>query len=312
LSSLASVARGAHNAASLNYPGYQAPRSLDELSDALGAEPDSVLLAGGTDIGLWVTKQLRELPSLVYLGDVPELARIDARANELWIGAAVTLSEAWPALTCRFPALLEQANRFASPPIRNSATLCGNLANGSPIGDSIPAMLALGAELELRRSAEVRRVPLENFYLGYMKNALRRGEFVSGVAIPLPTGGDILASYKVSKRIDQDISAVCATFCIRVAGDRVLSARLAFGGLAGIASRARQAEHALIEHGWNLTGIDASIAALAADFKPLSDLRASSAYRLRAAGNLLRRCFLESEHRPIAIRTHDVLQGAAT
>ena len=312
LSSLASLARDSGSAQSLNYPGYRAPRSLDELSDALAAQPDSVLLAGGTDIGLWFTKQLRELPSLVYLGDVPELSLIDARANELWIGAAVTLADAWPALTRRFPGLEEQANRFASPPIRNSATLCGNLANGSPIGDSIPAMLALGAELELRRGALVRRVPLGDFYLGYMKNALRKGEFVSAVAIPLPTDGDILASYKVSKRIDQDISAVCATFCIRVAGERVSSARLAFGGLAGIASRAPQAERALIDHGWNSTGIDASIAALAADFQPLSDLRASSAYRLRAAGNLLRRCFLESEHRPIAIRTHDALQGAAT
>jgi xanthine dehydrogenase small subunit len=307
LAGLERVARDSGGAASLKLANYQAPRSLDELAEALEAEPDSVLLAGGTDVGLWVTKQLRQLPALVYLGDVPELSRIDVRPHELQIGAAVTLTDAWPALTQRFPALIEQANRFASPPIRNSATLCGNLANGSPIGDSIPAMLALGAELELRCGADVRRVPLENFYLGYMKNALRPGEFVTAVAIPLPADDQILASYKVSKRIDQDISAVCATFCIRAAGEQVLTARLAFGGLAGIASRARHAESALLAHGWTADGVEASIAALAGDFKPLSDLRAGSAYRLRAAGNLLRRCFLETQHPRTAMRTHDAL-----
>ncbi|HEY1315521.1 MAG TPA: xanthine dehydrogenase small subunit [Steroidobacteraceae bacterium] len=310
LEGLDSVSRDGGRGASLDYAGYWAPRSLEELAGALDAQPDAVLLAGGTDVGLWVTKQLRELPALVYLGDVPELSRIEARAHELMIGAAVTLTDAWPALTQRFPALQEQAARFASPPIRNSATLCGNLANGSPIGDSIPVMLALGAELELRRGADVRRVALEDFYLGYMKNALRKGEFVSAVAIPLPADAQVLASYKVSKRIDQDISAVCATFCIRVAGEQVLGARLAFGGLAGIASRAHHAERALAAHGWSLAGVEAASAALASDFKPLSDLRASSAYRLRAAGNLLRRCFLEAQRKPIAMRTHDALQGA--
>jgi xanthine dehydrogenase small subunit len=300
------------DAGALKYPGYHAPRSLDELSAALLARPDSVVLAGGTDVGLWVTKQLRELPPLVYLGEVPDLAAVEARPDELWIGATVTLTDAWPALLREFPELREQAARFASPPIRNSATLCGNVANGSPIGDSIPALIALGAQIELRRGTAVRRLPLENFYLGYQKKDLHPGEFLTGVAIPAPAKGQLIGSYKLSKRIDQDISAVCATFCVSVEAENVSEARLAYGGMAAIACRARHAERALIEHGWNAAGIEAASAALARDFAPLSDLRASSEYRLQAAGNLLRRFFLQKQGgrlAPQALRTGDALRG---
>jgi len=292
---------------SLQYPGYHAPRTLEELSAALVAHPDAVLLAGGTDIGLWVTKQLRELPHLIFLGDVRELSVIEDRPKELWIGAAVTLTDAWPALLRRFPELEEQAARFASPPIRNSATLCGNLANGSPIGDSIPALIALDARIEMRTGASVRRLALEDLYLGYQKKALGKGEFIAGVAIPLAAKARLIGSFKVSKRIDQDISGVCATFCVRLDGERVRSARLAYGGMAATARRAQHAERALIEHGWNSAGIEASSAALAADFTPLSDLRASGAYRLQAAGNLLRRFFLQSRGGRPALRTGDAL-----
>jgi xanthine dehydrogenase small subunit len=263
------------------------------------------MLAGGTDVGLWVTKDLHELPAIVYLGDVVELARIETRPQELWIGAAVTFTDAWPALLAQFPELAEQAARFASPPIRNSATLCGNLANGSPIGDSIPALIALGAQLELRSAAQVRRLPLENFYLGYQKKDLGRGEFVAGVAIPPRTPNQLLASYKVSKRIDQDISAVNAAFRVNVQAARVIDARLAFGGMAGIAGRARRAETTLIEHGWTTAGIEACIAALDEDFEPMSDMRASAAYRRQAAGGLLRRFYWQHQSEKIALRTAD-------
>jgi xanthine dehydrogenase small subunit len=306
-SMLNELARGAGASESLQYPGYHAPRTAAELATALEQRPDSVLLAGGTDVGLWVTKQLRELPALIYLGDIEELGRIEARGESLWIGAAVSFSDAWPALLGRFPELKEQAARFASPPIRNSATLCGNLANGSPIGDSIPALIALGAELELRRGARVRRVPLEDFYVDYGKKDLSPGEFVMGVSIPTPPAGRLLASYKVSKRIDQDISAVCATFCLRIEGERVASARLAYGGMAGIPARARHAERALLATGWTARGIEAAASALERDFKPLSDLRASSAYRLRAAGNLLHRLYRQHGSEPCALRTADAL-----
>jgi len=308
LAALERLARDREVEGSLQYPGYHAPRTVDELSEALRAQPDALVLAGGTDIGLWVTKQLRELPRLVFLGSVPELTAIEERPQELWIGAAVTLTDAWPVLLRRFPELEEQAARFASPPIRNSATLCGNLANGSPIGDSIPALLALDAQIELRTGSAVRRVPLDEFYLGYQKKDLSPGEFVTGVAIPVAVAGRLIGSYKLAKRMDQDISAVCATFCVSVEGERVRSARLAYGGLAAIACRARHAERALLAHGWNPAGIEAAGAALAADFEPLSDLRASRAYRLRAAGNLLRRFFLQSRPEHSALRTRDALR----
>jgi xanthine dehydrogenase small subunit len=275
------------------------------------AHPDAVVLAGGTDIGLWVTKQLRELPPLIFVGDVPELSRIEDQSEELWIGAAVTLTDAWPALLRRFPELEEQAARFASPPIRNSATLCGNLANGSPIGDSIPALIALDARVELRKGASVRRLALEDFYLGYQKKAWDKGEFMTGVAIPNAVENRLLGSFKVSKRIDQDISGICATFCVSLDGEHVRTARLAYGGMAAVACRARHAERALIEHGWSAAGIEACRAALDADFKPLSDLRASSAYRLQVAGNLLRRFFLQNQGEHPALRTHDALRPPA-
>jgi xanthine dehydrogenase small subunit len=294
---------------SLRYPGYHAPRTLAELSAALLAEPDALVLAGGTDVGLWVTKQLRDLPPLIFIGDVEDLAAIEERSQELWIGAAVTLSEAWPVLLRSFPELSEQAARFASPPIRNSATLCGNLANGSPIGDSIPALIALDARIELRKGDSTRRMALEDFYLGYQKKALTKGEFVTGVAVPAAPQGRLLGSFKVSKRIDQDISGICATFCVNRDGERVKSARLAYGGMAAVACRARHAERALIQHGWSAAGIAASSAALAADFKPLSDLRASSGYRLEVAGNLLHRFFLHHQNERPALRTHDAAGG---
>jgi xanthine dehydrogenase small subunit len=309
LDTLERLAHERAGGASLRYPGYHAPRTLEELSTALLAHPDAVLLAGGTDVGLWVTKQLRELPPLIFLGDVAELSGIEERRDELWIGAAVTLADAWPALLRRFPELEEQAARFASPPIRNSATLCGNLANGSPIGDSIPALIALDAQIELRKGASVRRLALEDFYLGYQTKALDKGEFLAGVAIPAAIKGRLLGSFKVSKRIDQDISAVCATFCVRLDGKRVRSARFAYGGMAAIPSRARHAERTLIEHGWSSAGIEASSVALAADFKPLSDLRASGAYRLQVAGNLLRRFFLQNQDERPALRTDEALRS---
>src|SRR5260370_22877730 len=182
---------------------------------------------------------------------------MEERSSGRWIGAAVTLTDAWPALLARFPALAEQALRFASPPIRNSATLCGNLANGSPIGDAIQMLIALDARLELRRGKKASRLPLEDFYLEYQKKDLAAGEYVAGVAIPPARDGQLLASYKLSKRIDQDISAVAATFCVTLEAARVTDARLAYGGFAGTPRRARPPQSALMCRGWRLSRIHA-------------------------------------------------------
>jgi xanthine dehydrogenase small subunit len=281
--------------APLQLARYSAPQDIDTLAAQLNAQPDSLLLAGGTDIGLWVTQSLRELPPLIWIGEVPQLKRIEPRDGGLWIGAAVTLTDVWPALLEQYPELSEQAARFASTPIRNSATLCGNLANGSPIGDSLPAMLALDAVLHLRRGDAVRELPIDQFYLDYRLTALQRGEFLVGVWIPPRCATDIVASYKVSRRHDQDISAVSATFRLTLAGNRVTDARLAFGGMAGTARRASAAEQALLGAEWTLTAVHRAQLALATDFTPLSDLRASGQYRLDAAQALLERFFLGSQ-----------------
>jgi xanthine dehydrogenase small subunit len=290
----------------LALPGFRAPRNIDELAEAFEAAPGSLLLAGGTDVGLWVTKHLRELPPIIYLGEVAELQAVESAANHLRIGAAVSLTDAWREIVTRIPALAEVAERFGSPPVRNSGTLCGNIANASPIGDAMPALIALGAHIELRCGASTRELGLEDFYLGYQHKALDEGEFVVAVHVPIPDPAIHVASYKWSKRIDQDISAVCAAFALHCEGDRIAALRIAYGGMAAIPARAHHAEAALVGKTWDETSTAAAIAALAQDFEPISDMRASADYRLRAAGNLLRRFLLEHHPRSAPLRTHAV------
>jgi len=293
-------------AGSLTSPGFAAPRTLDEFAAACEARPDSLILAGATDIGLWVTKQMRELPPLLYLGEVAELKFIREDGGALHIGAAVPLTEAWDAIVARWPMLAEMANRFASPPIRNSGTLCGNIANGSPIGDSMPALIALGASVELRRGARRRTLPLEELYLGYQKKALEAGEFVASVSLPLPRPGQRIASYKISKRIDQDISAVCSAYALEMKDGRIAAARLAHGGVAATPKRAQHAEAALTGKPWTLETFQAAGKALASDYSPIGDMRASAAYRLQVAQNLLQRFFHEHDGMQIPTRVEAV------
>jgi xanthine dehydrogenase small subunit len=289
----------------VSFPGFQAPRTVDALAEAYARAPKSLLLAGGTDVGLWVTKQLRDLPPIIYLGDVAGLDRIEERRGReaptesnaaLEIGATASLTDAYGAVVERYPMLAELANRFGSPPVRNSGTLCGNLANGSPIGDSMPALIALGAEVLLRRGAAERSIPLESLYRAYRETTLGSGEFVRAVRVPLPRAGRLVASYKVSKRFDQDISAVCAGFAVTLREGNVAEARIAYGGMAPTPCRAVATEAALAGKPWSMGTIHAAVAALAADFKPIDDMRASAAYRLRVAGALLERFF--AEHAP--------------
>ena len=290
----------------LRLPGFVAPRNVDELVAALAIEPHSLLLAGGTDVGLWVTKHLRDLAPIVYLGEVAELRQIEMDEGFLLIGAAVSLTDAWRAIIGRHPELTELAERFASPPVRNSGTLCGNIANGSPIGDAMPALIALGARIELRRDGGVRDMPLEDFYLGYQHTALEVGEFVAAVIVPARDAEVARASYKWSKRIDQDISAVCAAFAVRIDDGRVASARIAYGGMAAMPARARHAEAVLVGQPWRQDTIEAAGAALARDFTPISDMRASADYRMRAAARMLQRFFLERSASAPLLRTAQV------
>ncbi len=287
----------ARNAAEADGAAFHAPRSLDELATLREADPKATLLAGSTDVGLWVNKLFRPLGDIIFVGDVAELKTIEARNGMLRIGAAASLESAWKALVARFPSLTDVWLRFASPPIRHAGTMGGNVANGSPIGDSAPVLIALGASLVLRKGAAQRSIELEAFYLDYMKNALEPGEFVEAIEVPAATlsAHDArLRVYKISKRFDCDISAVCGAFWIRLDGDRVAEVRLAFGGMAAIVKRAAKAEAALLGKPWTQASVDAAKAALAEDFKPLTDMRASADYRQRVVQNLLQRFWLET------------------
>ena len=297
--------RAVQRSTSLQLPGdagFFAPRSLSELANAYMAQPDALLLAGGTDIGLWVTKQLRTLPTLIYLGEITALQQIIERDDQLEIGASVRLEDAYTALVAHYPMLDELHRRFASPPIRHAGTLCGNLANGSPIGDSMPILIALDAHLRLRRGDVTRTLALEDFYLGYQKNALQAGEFIEAVQIPLPRPNRIVASYKISKRSDQDISAVCGAYVLDIANGRIGAARIAYGGMAATPQRARRTEALLTGQVWTQASIQAAYAGLTADFTPLSDMRASAIYRLTVAQNLLLRLYLQHTKPATAVR----------
>ena len=296
--------------AAVSLPGFHAPRTLDALANAYARAPESLLLAGGTDVGLWVTKQLRDLPPILYVGDVAELDRVEVRGDWLEIGAAVSLTDAYAAIVARYPMLAELASRFGSPPVRNSGTLCGNLANGSPIGDSMPVLIALGAEVVLRRGPGERTIPLEALYRAYRETTLARGEFVRAVRVPLPgamhSEPRLVATYKVSKRFDQDISAVCAGFAVTLREGIVAEARIAYGGMAAIPKRAAGAEAALRGKPWTLASIRDAARALAGDFEPIDDMRASAAYRRRVAAALLERFFCAQARGSEPIRVEEL------
>jgi xanthine dehydrogenase small subunit len=273
---------------------FHAPRTLDELAALRANYPQAVLLAGSTDVGLWVTKQMRALNDLIYLGHVDALKTTQEVDGMLEVGAGVTLDDAYRAICAHYPELTEMGQRFASLPIRNAGTLGGNVANGSPIGDSMPWLIALGSEVVLRSPAGERTLALEDLYLGYQQKDLRPDEFVRAVRVPLPRAGVAFRTYKLAKRFDQDISAVCAAFAFIFDGDVIQSARIAFGGMAATPKRAARAEALLTGRVWNESTVAAAMAALADDYAPLSDMRASSSYRMQTAQNLLRRFWYET------------------
>jgi xanthine dehydrogenase small subunit len=273
---------------------YFAPTTADELAGLLLEHPDAVILAGGIDVGLWVTKQHRTLTPIVSIGRVADLKSIRVSEAAIEIEAGVSLSEAQRVIGAHYPDFGELIRRFGSVQVRNLGTLCGNIANGSPIGDTPPALIALGARVTLRRGGERREISLEDFFLDYGIQDRKPGEFVEKVALPLADPARIFRAYKVSKRFDQDISAVCGAFDLKLAGGRVEAARIAYGGMAAIPKRARNVETAIAGQAWTKPTVEAGMAAMERDFTPLSDMRASDGYRMKVARNLLFKAFLET------------------
>lgn len=275
------------------------PSNSDDLADWYLAHPDATLIAGATDVGLWVTKQLRDLAPVAFLNGVTDLQQIERQGGMLHVGAAVTIAALREAVQDRLPSFAELLRRYASEQVRNAATIGGNIANGSPIGDGPPALIALGCTLHLRRGDDLRSIPLEDFFLDYRKQDRRPGEFVAGISFP--EQAPALRCYKISKRFDQDISAVCGCFNLTVEDGRITSARIAFGGMAGIPKRATHVERALAGQPWTAATVTAALPAFAQDFTPLTDMRASAAYRLDVAANLLTRYFYDLNGSPVTV-----------
>jgi xanthine dehydrogenase small subunit len=332
---------------------FHAPATVAALADLMLAHPQATLVAGATDVGLWVTKEMRRLDPVIFLGRIEELGRLDDRGDHLRMGAMVNHVDVRKALAGLSPQLDELMRRFGGEQVRNAGTIGGNIANGSPIGDLPPVLIALGSELVLTRGRsplsphpeepqsgvskdvpsvsgaswsilrdapkgapqdegshglERREIPLEAFFLDYRKQDRREGEFVEAVLVPKLPDDALFHVSKISKRFDEDISAVCGAFLLRRDADgRIGEARLAYGGMAGIPKRARAAEAALVGKRWDEAAVADAIAALPEDFTPLSDMRASASYRLSIAGNLLRRFLIETTAPQVETRVAGLL-----
>ena len=265
------------------------PQSSDALAQLYAAKPEARLVAGATDLGLWVTKGLRDLGEMIFLDGCDDLKQITLTDQEIRLGAMVDMNRMREEIAPLHPSYGEMIRRFASQQVRAAATLGGNIANGSPIGDNPPALIALGARLHLRQGDSRRDIAIEDFFIDYGKQDRRPGEFVEAVSIPRQP--DRLRVYKLSKRFDQDISAVLGAFNVTVSGGLVTAARIAFGGLAATPKRANALEAALTGKPWNEDSVTTAMTALAQDFTPLSDMRASAEYRLETAKNMLARYF---------------------
>ena len=282
-------------------PGFVAPRSLDALAAHLAAHPDALVVAGATDAGLWVTKDLATYDHVVSLADVAELRAIAVADDHVEVGAAVTYTDLLPVAERCWPSFAAMLKRLGSELIRNSATLGGNLANASPIGDTLPVLLVLDATLVLKKGARTRQVRAEDFFLDYKQTLLEPGEFLERIRLPRLDDATKLHVEKVSKRFDQDISAVLAAVCVRVEDGRITAPRIAMGGMAATPKRAPAAEAALDGAPLTDDAFLAAAAALARDYRPLTDMRATAAYRLEAAGAALRKAGFAFQNRPVRL-----------
>ncbi len=283
---------------------YFSPASIEDLAMVLSVYPDATILGGGTDVGLWVTKFHIDLPVIVYTGNVEDLHKIRESRVLLEIGAAATYTEAFDALAAFDPSMEDLLKRFSSLHIRNAGTVGGNIANGSPIGDGPPPLIALGAKVVLRSKSGTRMVEMEDFFIAYKKQDRKPGEFVEKLVIPKRPDNVLFRVYKLSKRFDQDISAVCGAFALTIEDDEIVAARIAFGGMAGTPHRAHKAERALVGRIWNEEAVEKAMAALDDDYEPMSDARASAEYRRTAARNLLKRFYIETTDPSVKTRLY--------
>lgn len=269
------------------------PADLDDFANVLLDNPKATIVAGATDVGLWVTKFLKPISPAIHINQLDGLKTVEVGAVAITLGAGVSYSDLMPQIEAHFPFLLDYWKRIAGWQVRNMGTVGGNIANGSPIGDTPPVLIALGATVTLRKGTDRRDLPLEAYFIDYGKQDLQPGEFLETIRIPLPNTGQINAGYKISKRRDEDISALAMGISITVADGVITAARIALGGMAATPKRATACEAALIGQPFDEAAFDAAAQQIATDFTPLTDWRASAEYRMLTAKNLLRRFFLE-------------------
>ena len=287
------------------------PADLDDLAELYDTHPEATIVAGSTDVGLWVTKHLRDIAPVILVGHLDELKQISLDEGGLRLGAGVSYTAARGALVAAFPQMAELWDRIGGEQVRNMGTIGGNIANGSPIGDTPPPLIALDATVTLRKGADRRTLPLEAFFIDYGKQDRQPGEFVESVFVPALNDDAFFAVYKISKRRDEDISALCAAFRVTLDGEgMVSSARIAFGGMAGTPKRAAAAEAALVGQAWTWDTVNEARQALTSDYQPLSDWRASAEYRMLTAQNLMIRFFLETCGAPVRIERRPALAEA--
>jgi xanthine dehydrogenase small subunit len=284
------------------------PGSMAGLARILASEPKATIVAGSTDVGLWVTKQMRPLNPVVFIGHLTELQAMTSGDSGLTIGAGVTYSRAFSALAVKIPAFGNLIDRIGGEQVRNMGTIGGNIANGSPIGDTPPPLIALGASVRLRSASGARSVLLEDYFIEYGKQDRRPGEFVESVVVPYPSDNSHFAVYKISKRRDEDISALCGAFHLALdAAGNVADIKIAFGGMAGTPKRARTVEAELLGKPWSEATAEAARDAFDADYQPLTDWRASAEYRRMTAKNLLTRFYLETSGAPQELKRFEVV-----
>ena len=274
---------------------FVVPAGLDDFAAVLEASPTATVVAGSTDVGLWVTKHMRDISPVVFIAGLDELKSISVKDGVVSIGAGVTYTEAISTLSQHIPVLGPLIERIGGQQVRNMGTIGGNIANGSPIGDTPPALIALNASLTLRKGAERRTISLQDFFIAYGKQDRQPGEFVEAVHVPVPAAAEKFAVYKVTKRRDEDITATLGAFRLALAADGTVAAiTIAYGGMAATPKRAFAVEKALVGQPWSEAIVEAAMEKYAEDYTPLTDMRATAEYRALVAKNLLLRFYMET------------------
>jgi len=274
---------------------FYVPSSSGQIAELLALYPHATVVAGSTDVGLWVTKQFRPINPVIFIGGLQGLQHISSDDEGTIIGAGATYTQAFGELGRLYPALGKLIPRIGGAQVRNMGTIGGNIANGSPIGDMPPALIALGATMRLMSRETGRTVLLEDYFIAYGKQDRERHEFVETIYIPKLPADAQFSVYKISKRRDEDITAVLGALYLVLNGDTVSEIRLAYGGMAGTPKRAATVEAALLGKAWSEANVRAAMARLGEDFAPLTDWRATADYRLMTAKNLILRFYLESQ-----------------